>query len=655
MLETHQPGLGLDLAEQTLLSCDTTGGCNGGTGLQAAAILQDRGATTEACQPYRGNDTAPCNEDCDRTYAISGYQRILPVQYPEPTPTPAEMIEILKNHLALYGPLWTSMMVYDEFYDYRSGIYAITDTPGILTGGHAILLIGYDDTQSAFIVKNSWGTGWGEAGFFRIAYGEVESAVEFGAYTYVYGDPVDLAQEPPTAEAGGDQTVDEGAEVTLDGTASSDPDGEITGYQWRQVSGPSVTLSGANTARPSFIAPDLLVPVDAELVFELTVTDDDDLTATDRITVTVTWANDAPTARAGADRRVAERTLVDLDGGGSDDPEGETLTYRWTQISGPPVTLTGAATARASFTTPNLATAADAQLVFQLTVNDPHGGRDTDRVTITVIWVNDAPEADAGDDRSVAEGTAVGLEGTGSNDPEGEPLTYRWVQVSGPPVTLADADTAQAGFTAPNLTASADAQMVFELTVTDPHGASDRDQVTITIRWENDAPTATAGEDQNVEVGDLVTLDAGASSDPDDGIAAYAWRQVSGPQVALSAPGEAQTRFTAPANGEATPLQLRFELKVTDHGGLEASDSVDVWIAPQVTTPDGAPQAPSEPTDPADPQEPETPSPPEDGARGDEVEPEETTSGGGGGGGCFISQALRPWVEPQPQSPHTPR
>ena len=84
---------------------------------------------------------------------------------------------ILKSALNTYGPLVTTMNIYTDFYYYTGGVYSYS-YGSYLEGSHVIEIIGYDDNESCFIVKNSWGTGWGESepgsvttpGFFRIAY-----------------------------------------------------------------------------------------------------------------------------------------------------------------------------------------------------------------------------------------------------------------------------------------------------------------------------------------------------------------------------------------------------------------------------------------------------------------------------------------------------
>ena len=296
--------------------------------------------------------------------------------------------------------------------------------------------------------------------------------------------------DPPTADAGADRTVDDGGSVTLDGSRSIDPEGGTLTFAWTQTGGsPTVTLSGASTARPTFSTPQLAAQ--ADLTFTLTVTDPGGASASDTVTVTVRADNDPPTANAGDDRTTDEGDSVTLDGSGSSDPEGGTLAFAWAQTGGSPtVALSGAATATATFTAPQLAAQTD--LTFTLTVTDPGGQSATDTVTVTVRADNDPPTANAGTDRTVNDGDSVTLDGSGSSDPESGTLTFAWAQTGGSPtVTLSGAATARPTFSTPQLAAQAD--LTFTLTVTDPGGLSATDTVTITVRADNDPPSADAG------------------------------------------------------------------------------------------------------------------------------------------------------------------
>ncbi len=185
-----------------------------------------------------------------------------------------------------------------------------------------------------------------------------------------------------------------------------------------------------------------------------------------------------------------------LDGSGSSDLEGEVLTYAWTQIDqegnavtgDAAVTLSGANTASPTFAAP-MQLAADLTLAFSLRVEDPGGLNATDTVTIIVTaGPNDAPTADAGDGQTVAEGAAVTLDGSGSSDPEKEPLAYAWTQIDkdGNAVTgdaavaLVGADAASPTFAAP-MQLAADLTLAFSLRVEDPGGLNATDTVTIIV------------------------------------------------------------------------------------------------------------------------------------------------------------------------------
>ena len=162
LLSNQTPGVDLDLSEQVLLSCGEVGSCAGGSPAKAAAFLQSTGIPLEGCYPYTAADGS-CASACPgwqaSTYRVPQWKTL---SFDIPT------VELLKSGLTHYGPLSTTMVVYDDFFSYRSGIYSRVS--GTAAGGHDILLIGYDDPGQYFIAKNSWGTDWGEAGFFRIAY-----------------------------------------------------------------------------------------------------------------------------------------------------------------------------------------------------------------------------------------------------------------------------------------------------------------------------------------------------------------------------------------------------------------------------------------------------------------------------------------------------
>ena len=188
---------------------------------------------------------------------------------------------------------------------------------------------------------------------------------------------------PPTADAGGEQTVSEGMVVDLDATNSVDPDDGIVDYRWEQLQGPTVTLSDDRSSVVSFNAPDI-GPEGASLTFQLTVTDAGGLQDTDTCLVTVAWINTPPLADAGPDHQVNVGDEVTLDGSlSTDTDEDRIVSYRWRQTDGAPVELSDATAQMPMFEAPEVGIEGDT-LIFELTVKDSGGmlGMDTCQVVV---------------------------------------------------------------------------------------------------------------------------------------------------------------------------------------------------------------------------------------------------------------------------------
>ena len=384
-------------------------------------------------------------------------------------------------------------------------------------------------------------------------------------------DTVDItvaANVGPAANAGPDQLVGGNAAVTLDGSGSSDGDGDPLTYQWVQISGPSVTLSGASTASPSFSAPPAAQSAQT-LEFQLT-TSDGLQSATDTIQVTVS-PNLPPVVDAGISQTVAGSSAVTLNGTASD-PENDPMIFQWTQTGGPPVSLTGATSLSAGFTAPPK-TSAPQQLTFELTVQDGPGNIATDTVQITIA-ANTGPTANAGADQTVGANSLAALDGSASSDPENDPLTYQWVQISGPSVAITNATSAAASFTTPP-PGQSNQILEFELTVSDGITSS-TDAVQFTV-LPNGAPTVSAGTDQTV-AGDATVSLTGTASDPESDPLTFQWSQTAGPAVTLTGGTTLNAGFTAPPKA-AVDQTLSFELVATDTASNSATDTVDITVA----------------------------------------------------------------------------
>ena len=166
------PELNPELSEAFLFYCGCGDCC--GTGWNFAPALnyaRDSGICDESCFPYQASyvscDEGRCADWQDRLTKIKAWSEILDSGD-------------RKEWLATQGPIVGGMAIYTDFFHYAGGIYS--HVSGGLEGYHAIAVVGYDDNDACWICKNSWGSGWGDSGWFRMAYGQCGMDTQFAGY-----------------------------------------------------------------------------------------------------------------------------------------------------------------------------------------------------------------------------------------------------------------------------------------------------------------------------------------------------------------------------------------------------------------------------------------------------------------------------------------
>ena len=384
------------------------------------------------------------------------------------------------------------------------------------------------------------------------------------------------------------------AVATLTATDADTPDANLA---WSIPSGAAGGADGGkfrlgpNTGVLAFAsAKDFENPDDADMngIYAVTVqvSDGDSLTDTADLTVTLTDANDAPTAEAGPNQFfVQPGATVTLSGSGSDPDAGDTLSYAWTQTGEPMVELTDANAATTTFTAPAALTEATT-LTFRLRVTDAGHLHHDDTMTVTGGQAPQPPVITGATSLTAAENqTAVAM--LTATDADTSDANLTWSIPSGPAggadagkFTLS-ADGALAFASAKDFENpdDADTNGSYAVTVEVGDGAlTDTADLTVTLTDANDAPTANAGADQTGIAPGAVVMLSGSGRDPDAGdTLSYAWTQT-GSQVGRLTNANATTAtFTAPA-AVTEDTTLTFTLRVTDADGLSHEDSVTVTV-----------------------------------------------------------------------------
>ena len=279
---------------------------------------------------------------------------------------------------------------------------------------------------------------------------------------------------PPVANAGADQTALVGTTVTLDGSTSTDPYGNVITYQWTLTQKPA--NSQTNLPSPTALHPTLSIDKPGTYLISLVV--NDGMLDSTPDTVTISTKNSIPVANAGnAQTGKVGDTLV-LDGSASSDVDGNPLTYHWTLTAKP---QNSAATLNNPDTiSPSLTLDKPGSYTAQLIVND--GQADSLPATVMLSTVNSKPVANAGPAQSIRltnPATSVLLDGNGSFDADNNPLSFRWALISKPTGSqsvLLDPLAASTWFT-PDFVGDYIAQLI----VNDGHVDSDPNTTQITV------------------------------------------------------------------------------------------------------------------------------------------------------------------------------
>lgn len=340
----------------------------------------------------------------------------------------------------------------------------------------------------------------------------------------------------PIANAGANQWVNCASLVTVDGSGSTSNNGALT-YAWTFVTRPPgsiAALSNPTAVKPTFTADKV-----GDYKLQLIVSDATPLSSTPAF-VTVSTQAVAPTANAGSGRTVSGGALVQLDGSGSSDPAGLALTYAWTWIgkpAGSSTTLTGPTTVHPSFTVDRAG-----DYVLSLIVNNGYYNSAPAQVTITTT--NTPPVANPGASRHVNVGVPVTLNGGGSTDVNGDPLSYTWSfnsRPTGSAATLSDIHALMPTFTPDVL-----GDFVVQLVVND--GAANSSPATVTITTDPVAPIANAGVNQTLKAGSVIHLDGGGSTSGNNLALTYSWSlttKPTGSTATLNNAAAANPIFTA--------------------------------------------------------------------------------------------------------------
>lgn len=373
------------------------------------------------------------------------------------------------------------------------------------------------------------------------------------------------ANQNPVANAGPNKTITLPTNTLVLNGIGTDADGSISSYVWTKVSGPTATLTNANTPNLSLSA-----LLQGTYVFQLTVTDNNSASASSQVTVTVNPAatNQIPLVNAGTQKTIFLPTNQVIITATASDPDGSIASILWEKKTGGVATLTnaGTLTVTASGLVAGIYT-------FRINVTDNQGATNFSDVTVNVIQGNQSPTANAGVDQVLTLPTnSIVLSGSGI-DPDGSIVGYAWTKVSGPAASLTNTNTATL-----TVTGMVQGLYVFGLTVTDNNGSTGNDQVTVAVNippvGPNEVPLAIAGGNISFALPTNTVNLYGSGFDADGTIVSYSWVKASGGPALLT---NANQPTLTVSNLQAG--QYSFRLTVTDNNGATDDDIAIVTVS----------------------------------------------------------------------------
>ena len=384
--------------------------------------------------------------------------------------------------------------------------------------------------------------------------------------------------ETPVADAGADFGAETFTEIQLNGTASSDPDGDAVGFFWRVVGKPQGSTAAFPSDQAGKSTPVFTPDLPGTYIIHLTVNDFESVSAPDILTITVSEKNRFPVADTrqtpGEYETLNTGQKITVDGSNSYDPEGESLTYAWTVLQKPE----SSGADLSSIDTPTTEFTPDVQGYYQLGLKVNDGQLDSAYGLYSIRAYdagNQAPVAVVGEPITDFIDTIIYLDGSHAYDPDGDELvSRRWQLVVGP--NGANIQVVAPWDESPWFTGDKPGTYLIGYAVSDGQLLSDVVFQHVTLIGST-PPIAHAGDDFASRVFDPVQLEGRNSIDPDGDDLTFHWQLLQQPTSSsayLQDADTSQARLVGDTVGQYT-----VQLQVAD-GYTTTSDTVIVTLVP---------------------------------------------------------------------------